>query len=102
MGRLLVAPEARLDLREIRDHIAKDRPEAARRVLMRLRAMARPLADAPAIGRLRPELGADIRSFVADRYVLFYRPLNRSVGIELVRVLHGARDVDAILSGDQD
>jgi plasmid stabilization system protein ParE len=64
--------------------------------------MARLLADAPAIRRLRPELGADIRSFVADRYVLFYRPLKRSVGIELVRVRHGARDVDAILSGDQD
>ena len=58
------------------------------------------LAGAPAIGRVRPEFGANIRSFVADHDVLFYRPLKRGSGIELVRVPHGARDVDAILSGD--
>jgi plasmid stabilization system protein ParE len=39
---------------------------------------------------------------VVNRYVLFYRPLTGAVGIELVRVLHGARDVDAVFSRDQD
>ena len=102
MSRLIIAPEARRDLREIRDYIAKDDPGAARRVLTRSRDVARMLAGAPAMGRARPELGADIRSFAADRYVLFYRPLRRAAGIQLVRVLHGARDVDAILCGDQD
>jgi toxin ParE1/3/4 len=102
MSRLIIAPEARRDLREIRDYIAKDDPGAARRVLTRLRDVARMLAGAPAMGRARPELGADIRSFAADRYVPFYRPLRRAAGIQLVRVLHGARDVDAILCGDQD
>jgi toxin ParE1/3/4 len=101
MPRLVVAPEARQDLREIRDHIATDNPGAARRVVGRVRNMARLLASAAALGRDRPELGAHIRSF-ADRYVLFYRPLRRAAGIELVRVLHGAREVDAILSGEKD
>ena len=101
MPRLIIAPEARQDLREIRDHIAKDNPKAAGRVVMRLRDMARMLAGAPSIGRGRSELGADLRSFVADRYVLFYRPLQGRVGIELVRVLHDARDLDAIFSGDE-
>ena len=100
MPRLVLAPEARQDLRKIRDHIAQDNPQAARRVVTRLRDMARMLAGAPAMGRDRPELGADIRSFVADRYLLFCRPLNRAAGIELGRVLHGARDVDALFSGD--
>jgi toxin ParE1/3/4 len=102
MPRLIIAPEAREDLREIRDYIAKDNPMAARRVVVRLREMARALAGAPALGRVRPELGADLRSFVADRHVLFYRPLTGAVGIELVRVLHGARDVDAMFLADQD
>lgn len=102
MRRLVLAPEARQDLREIRDHIAQDDPQAARRVVTRLRDLARMLAGAPAIGRDRPELGVHIRSFVADRYLLFYRPPRRAAGIELVRVLHGARDVDASFSGDQD
>lgn len=102
MPRLIIAPEARRDLREIRDYIAKDSPEAARRVLTRLRDVARLLAKAPAMGRDRPELGSDLRSFVADRYVFFYRPLKGSVGIELARVLHGARDLDSLFSGDKD
>jgi toxin ParE1/3/4 len=56
------------------------------------------LSSAPALGRPRPELGTNVRSFVADRYVLFYRPLSRGAGIQLARVLQGARDVDALMS----
>ena len=100
MARLVMAPEASRDLRGIRDHIAKVNPEAARRVVTRLRDMARLLACAPALGRSRPELGRDLRSFVADRYVLFYRPLQGATGIEPARVLHGARDLDALFSAD--
>ena len=102
MPRLVLSPEARRDLRAIRDHIAKDDPRAARRVFTRLRDIARMLSGAMALGRARPELGADIRSLVADRYVLFYRPLSDPAGIQLIRVLHGARDVDAIFSGNED
>ena len=101
MPRLLIAPEARQDLRAIRDYISKDDCKAAERFLMRLRDMARMLAGAPAIGRVRPEIGSGIRSFVVNRYVLFYRPLPGAVGIELVRVLHGARDFDAAFADDE-
>lgn len=102
MARLVIAPEASRDLREIRNYIAKDNPEAARRVVTRLCDMARLLAGAPALGRRRPELGRDLRSFMADRYVLFYRPLQGATGIEVARVLHGARDLDAVFSGDME
>jgi len=99
MPRLVIAPEARRDLRSIRDYIAKDNPAAARRVVMRLRDAARVLAGAPGLGRRRPELDTGIRSFPADRYVLFYRPLP-GTGIEIARVLHGARDLNAVFSFD--
>jgi toxin ParE1/3/4 len=102
VSRLILSPEARRDLRAIRDHIAKDDPRAAGRVVMRLRDIARMLSRAMAMGRARPELGTDIRSFVADRYVLFYRPLSDPAEIQLIRVLYGARDVDAIFSGIED
>ena len=62
--------------------------------------MTRQLAGAPALGRIRPKLGPGLRSFVADRSVLFDRPLAGSTGIELARVLHGARDLDALFSAD--
>jgi toxin ParE1/3/4 len=44
----------------------------------------------PKIGRTRDELSSGLRSFPAARYIIFYRE-NRD-GIEIVRVLHGARD----------
>ena len=100
MPLLVIAPEARQELHAIRDYIAKDDWKAAHGFMTRLRDMAGMLAAAPAIGRERPELG-NIRSFVVDRYVLFYLPLLGAAGIELVRGLHGARDVDAVFSGDE-
>ena len=52
------------------------------------------LARNPAAGRERPELVSDLRSFLVGRYILFYRPIDD--GVEIVRVLHGARDIDSI------
>ncbi|AGY57701.1 type II toxin-antitoxin system RelE/ParE family toxin [Gloeobacter kilaueensis] len=46
------------------------------------------------IGRKRSELAAGLRSFPINRYVIFYLPI--SGGIEVVRILHGARDLEAI------
>ena len=51
------------------------------------------LATQPLMGRAREELAADLRSFPFGRYVIFYMPVQD--GIDVVRVLHSARDVDA-------
>ena len=53
------------------------------------------LASNPGMGRVRNELMEGIRSFAVGRYVIFYRSIPK--GIEIVRVLHGARDVAGIL-----
>lgn len=50
------------------------------------------------MGRAREELAADLRSFPFGRYVIFYAPVDE--GIDVVRVLHSARDVDAAF-GDE-
>jgi toxin ParE1/3/4 len=49
------------------------------------------LADNPLAGRARPELAAGIRSFPVGRQVIFYQPTPLS--IDVVRVLHGSRDI---------
>jgi len=49
------------------------------------------LAAMPELGRQCEELSARVRSFPVGRYVIFYRPMEN--GIEIVRVLHGARDL---------
>jgi toxin ParE1/3/4 len=51
------------------------------------------------MGRARNELAADVRSFPVGRYVVFYVPID--AGIDVVRVLHSARDVDAIFHPQQ-
>lgn len=86
-------PLARQDLLEIWTYIADDSAAAADRMLDRFDAALRAIADHPAMGRARPELGAGLRSFPVGSYVLFYRP--SATAIDLVRVLNSFRDIDA-------
>ena len=95
MARLTITGNARADLQEIRDYIAKDNPRAARRVVLRLRAKASKLAQSPGMGRSREkDLRPALFSFPVGQHVLFYQ--TQPGGIVLVRVLHGGRDLPAI------
>ena len=55
-------------------------------------------ATQPLMGRARDELLPGLRSMPFGRYVIFYEPL--SDGIDVVRVLHSARDIDAVFADD--
>ncbi len=46
------------------------------------------------MGRPRPELTAKYRSFPFGKYCFYFRPLED--GIEVLRVLHSARDIGKI------
>ena len=46
------------------------------------------------MGRARDELERGVRSSPFGRYVIFYMPGDS--GIDIVRVLHSARDIDAL------
>jgi len=45
-------------------------------------------------GRKRDELQPGMRSFPVDKYLIFYRSIPE--GIEVIRVLHGSRDIESI------
>ena len=92
-------PLAQADILEIWDYIAEDNPAAADRWVDQLDAQFRLLATQPKMGRARNELAADVRSFPVGRYVVFYVSLD--AGIDVVRVLHSARDIDAIFHPQQ-
>lgn len=85
------SPRAKSDLIEIWEYIAEDRAARADAFIDRIDKKFRILAQRPGIGRLRDELAEDLRSFPMGRYVIFFLPLAH--GIEIVRVLHGARDL---------
>jgi toxin ParE1/3/4 len=88
-------PLAALDVLDIWDYIAEDDVAAADRWVDELDATLRSLATQPMMGRARDELAEGLRSLPYRRYVIFYLPIDD--GIDVVRVLHGARDVDAAM-----
>jgi toxin ParE1/3/4 len=88
-------PLAALDILDVWDHIADDDMAAADRWVDELDTAFSRLATQPMMGRARPELATDLRSFPFRRYLIFYLPLPD--GIDVVRVLHSARAVDGDL-----
>jgi toxin ParE1/3/4 len=100
LPRVAKTARAEQDLEDIWFYVAMDDPVAADGVLNAIDAQCRLLATQPQMGRARPELAPEVRSFPVGRYVLFYLP--QSKGIKLVRVLHGSRDVEAHFRENQD
>jgi len=91
MPSIVIRPKAMADLAEIWAYIAEDSMRQADAFAARIKGEFRTLARQPRMGRERPELLDGLRSFPVGKYVIFYVP--RSRGIEVVRVLHGARDL---------
>jgi toxin ParE1/3/4 len=71
-------------------------PESADALLDQIERRLLLLASYPESGTRRDELRPGLRSIVLGKLVLLYHPLRD--GIELVRVLHGARDLPTILA----
>ncbi len=94
MNSCSLTPQAVQDLDDIHDFIAMDNINAALRLINLLEEKFQAITQSPEMGRRREELAPALRSFPAGHYVIFYRPVKD--GIQVIRVLHGARDVEAI------
>ena len=95
MRRLLIQPQARLDLLEIWHHIARDNVPAANRVSDRIESAIRDLLVFPGKGHIRPDVpDTAYRFWSVFSYLVAYRYDDRSR--TLVRVIHGRRDIRAI------
>ena len=95
MAQLLKRPAASADLEEIWWYIAQDSPEAADRLLDRIQEKLLSLSQFPHMGASRDDLIPRLRSFSVSNYLIFYFPIED--GIDVIRVLHGARDVEVII-----
>ncbi|KJS76375.1 MAG: type II toxin-antitoxin system RelE/ParE family toxin [Serpentinimonas sp.] len=92
MARVTRRPQAELDILEIWAFIADDSVVAADRWIDELDEKMALWATQPMMGRPRDELAPGIRSLAFGRYVVFFVAL--ADGIDVVRVMHGARDID--------
>ena len=72
--------------------IASDNEHAADRLLSELEDCCRLLAERPHIGSRRFNRYPFMRLFPFRRYLIIYQPLDTGNGIELIRLLHAARD----------
>ena len=90
---MLRRPQAETDVLEIWIFIAEDSVDAADQWVDTLDEKLALWATQPMIGRARNDLFTGMRSFPFGRYVVFYAPLTD--GIDVVRVLHSSRDLDA-------
>ena len=95
MPRPRVTRRARRDLDELTAYIAADNPAAANAFLDRLTSAFDLLARNPMLGRARPDLAPELRTFVIGNYLILHRA--RAGGIDIVRVVHGARDLANVL-----
>lgn len=82
------------DLDDIWDYIAQDSVFQADRLLLRFRDKLEYLAKWQTIGRPRPELSKGCHSYPFGKYCFYFRPSD--TGIEVLRILHSARDLDQI------
>lgn len=94
MARVTRRPLAESDILDIWDYTADDSVEQADRSVDKVDEKLRLLATQPLMGRARHELATDMRSLPLGRYVIFCVPI--ADGIDVVRVLHCARDIDAV------
>lgn len=94
-SRIHQTARARADLLAISLDVAAADPGATDRLFDRLEARVHILETFAEAGRARPDIAPDARALVEWPYLILYRLGPR--GVQVVRVLHGARHIDRAL-----
>jgi toxin ParE1/3/4 len=89
VAHFILTARAEDDLSEIWLYIARDNPVAADRLLDTIDLTCAQLAENPKLEPVRADIAADLRYSIVGRYLILYREI--VAGIEVVRVVHGAR-----------
>jgi toxin ParE1/3/4 len=99
---LKIRPKARYDLAYIAAWISLDNPKASLAFQAAVEQEVELLRHHPFLGRLRFFRTPGLRSWRVshfEKYLIFYVPTDR--GLEVVRVLHGAQDLQRILGKEK-
>jgi len=93
--RYRLTAEAGRDLDEVIDYLLVDSVDAALRVRTKLESSFDRIARMPGIGHRREDLTKeDLRFFAVFHWLVVYRPTRP---VEIIAVVHGARDVPRVL-----
>jgi len=95
MGLVVRLPTVSSQILEIVDYIATDSLIAALNWLDAIEAAFDMLSSQPLLGQeLQTKHLGTVRCHVVGAYVIYYKPI--SGGVEILRVLHGARDLNRL------
>jgi len=86
---LVWSPRSLARLREIRDYVAKDKPDAAARLATRIVSLVEALKENPYLGRVGSEPGVRELIVGGTPYLIFYRV--RSNRVTITTIWHGAQ-----------
>ena len=106
MAKIKRTPQAKQDLRHHVLYLAQSNPDIAERFIDNSEATFAQLAVMPKLGKLQTfkpaALAGTRRWFVAgfENYLIFYLPIKG--GINILRVLYGTQDIDAIMNAEDD
>jgi toxin ParE1/3/4 len=93
MGKITWTEKAVVHLQAIHAYIAVDSPTYATRFIQSLIKSVSPLAAMPRLGRIVPELeNLKLREIIFHDYRIIYRAADQSEVIEILAVIHSARD----------
>lgn len=94
-------PAAEEDLESLVEYVARDGPQNAIKVLNKFEAAARKLAEMPGLGNARPDVtDRPLRFWAVYSWLIVYRPGRNP--LEIIRILHGSRDLPNVIGHDGD
>lgn len=94
MIKLSFSEKAKTDLEGIFLYLNSKNPQAAIKTVREIRKSVNLLVDLPKIGRVRPEINSQIRSFNKNKYYIFYSYHEDSQIVEIVRIWDTRQDLN--------
>lgn len=95
MPRILRTRQANEDVLNIWAYIAEQDQGAADKLVLQINSLLQKLSAHPGLGAKQEQYRKGLRCFPIGSYLIFYEPVED--GIQVIRVLHGARHWEDLL-----
>lgn len=89
-----ISDSAAEDLKEIWNYVARHNENAAGKLIKEIKNKIILLRNNPLAGREQDRFLVGLRSYVVKGYFIFYLP--QEYGLDVLRILHGSRDIESI------